>query len=74
MNCISYNMEYGRFMCEATENEQCFGTTCAFYRTQEDKKESLQKAYERLRSLPEEEQRRISDTYYNGRQPWKEER
>lgn len=71
MECVSYNIEYGRFVCLATENETCDGTECAFYKTSKQAKEAREKAYERIRTLPEETQEQIADTYYDGFKPWK---
>jgi len=72
--CISFNIENGRFMCIATTNETCDGVECTFHRTAKAQRASLGQAHARLRSLPEEAQVSIADTYYDGKMPWREDK
>ena len=44
----------------------CTGTKCHYYHSAN----SLEKAYERLRTLDEEAQQRIAQKYYSGFRPW----
>ncbi len=44
----------------------CTGTKCHFYHSLS----SLEKAYERLRSLDEDVQQHIAQKYYGGSRPW----
>ena len=56
--------------CDAlTHNIDC-GPDCPFYKSKRDLALSRLKANRRLVHLPEEVQRRISETYYEGKRPW----
>lgn len=59
-------MENGK--CKCLNVPSCRGEDCSF----EHKNESLEKAYARLRLLPEEKQKHIAKKYYNGDRPWAE--
>lgn len=43
---------------------------CTFYRTRKDLEYSIEKVYERLRSLDSATQTYIAEKYYNGRICW----
>jgi len=49
---------------------QCQGKPCGFHKTKEEQERSLEKARERLRSLPEHQQDAIADKYYGGVRRW----
>lgn len=49
---------------------QCCGKSCGFHKTKEEQAQSLEKAKERLRSLPEYQQDAIADRYYGGVRKW----
>ena len=44
----------------------------AFFKTGKENKESVRKAWDRLRSLPYPKQLYFSEKYYDGRMPWQE--
>ena len=44
---------------------------CSFSESPDGKRESQERAYARLRSLPELQQRQIADQYFGGDMPWK---
>jgi hypothetical protein len=49
----------------------CTGSeTCAFYRSAQEHRASCDAANARLRSLPNEQQIAIAETYFCGWQPW----
>lgn len=52
------------------QNGECEGKSCGFYKTREEQAHSLEKANERLRSLPEYQQEMIADKYYGGVKKW----
>ncbi len=54
--------------CKWLDVSACRGKDCSFYH----KKDSLEKVFARLRSLPEEKQEHISQKYYYGERPWAE--
>jgi hypothetical protein len=56
--------------CEALEDHNNCSTSCPFYITAEDSLQSLLAANRRLRTLPEEQQARISRKYYDNERPW----
>ena len=56
--------ENGR--CRWLNVSLCIGTACSYCGA----KSSLQKAYERLRSLDEKAQDHIAQKHYGGRRPW----
>lgn len=63
--------EVGLNRCNALTVDKCQGyERCPFYRTREEAEESQEKAFERLRSLPTEQQTMIADTYYRGKRMW----
>jgi hypothetical protein len=43
---------------------------CSMYKTKEQAKADRQKAFERIASLPIEQQNSIAGVYYSGRMPW----
>jgi hypothetical protein len=43
---------------------------CSMYKTKEQAKADRQKAFERIASLPLEQQHGIADAYYGGIMPW----
>ena len=49
---------------------RCQGKSCGFHKTKEEQERSLEKARERLRSLPEHQQDAIADKYYGGVRRW----
>jgi hypothetical protein len=52
--------------CKWLNVSACTGAKCSYHR----KMNSLSKARERLRSLDEASQERISQKYYGGSRPW----
>lgn len=66
--CANYS--HHKHMCNCLDTGHCTPETCSFYITFERANETLEQAYARLRSLPKEEQDRISVRYYNGGYPW----
>lgn len=54
--------------CAAVSPKFCPG--CRFYQTGEQLKESRERAYERVRTLPSEHQLSIAGKYYNNKTPW----
>ena len=52
-----------RVCCVGYEN-------CPFYKDHAQYNADLDLHYQRLRQLPQEEQRAIADKYYHGRMPW----
>lgn len=67
MDCFAVN-ENGK--CTALGVGKCQGESCSFYKTREEQARSLEKANERLRSLPEYQQQAIADKYYDGARKW----
>lgn len=65
-NCFAYKNK----RCKALDRMLCADNNCQFYKTEEEQKESLKKAYARLASLDKAEQKYISDNYYKGKYPW----
>lgn len=56
--------------CKAlTKSDNC-SPACAFYATAAQAKVSRARADKRLRSLPNNQQRYIAETYYGGMRPW----
>ena len=66
-DCISLT-ETGR--CRQLETKQCAGKKCPFMKTRLTCQEQETKVYQRLTSLDEEMQERISVKYYHGTRPW----
>ena len=56
--------------CRQLENRLCMGPDCPFMKTKETCQAQENKVYERLATLDEETQARISKKYYNGTRPW----
>jgi len=56
--------------CSVTQGGECEGISCGFHKTKEEHQESMQKANERLRSLPQYQQEEIADKYYGGVRKW----
>lgn len=51
--------------------DDCPGSDrCPFYKTKKEFKQGQADAFTRLSNLPPEEQRYISEKYYNGKMPW----
>ena len=67
MDCFGTN-EDGR--CTVLSGGSCEGTSCRFHKTVEEYQESLKKAQERLRGLPEYQQDDIAERYYGGVRKW----
>lgn len=57
-------------VCAALTKKKC--DKCSFRRSEEDLREGRRKASERIKTLPEEQQKHIASTYYNdyNRQKW----
>lgn len=61
----------GKVVCTCLIGETCNGYEgCAFYKPVRMQKKDAGTAFERLRSLPKEQQRMISEKYYDGEMPW----
>lgn len=57
--------------CRALTNETCCGfDSCPFYKGKTQAAQDEEKANERLRALPREEQSYIAGKYYGGAMPW----
>lgn len=56
--------------CAALGTGKCQGETCGFHKTVEEQTCSLEKANDRLRRLPEYQQKAIADKYYGGVRKW----
>lgn len=67
-NCF----EYGNKGCKILKEKSCNISTCSFYKTKEEQKESINKAYKRISSLDSKLQRNIADIYFDGNFPWLE--
>lgn len=67
MDCFAIG-ENGR--CSILSGGMCQGKSCGFHKTKEEYGKSLEKAKERLRSLPEYQQDAIADKYYGGVRRW----
>lgn len=67
MDCFAMS-EGGK--CTVLSAGKCQGTSCGFHKTREEQARSLEKANERLRSLPEYQQEAIVDKYYGGVRKW----
>lgn len=67
MNCFGMK-ENGK--CTVLSGGICMGTSCGFYKTREEQQESVKKANERLRKLPEHKQEDIAERYYGGKRGW----
>ena len=67
MDCFA-SKENGK--CSVLSVGKCQGISCGFYKTREEQARSLEKANERLRSLPEYQQEAIADKYYGGVRKW----
>lgn len=70
-DCI-YLMENGR--CSELKINRCKGKRCSFCKITENGDNEQIKWSERLNSLDEEKQMKISKKYYSGRMPWKKEK
>ena len=70
-SCANRKQTEEGFYCAAADYKTCGGGSCAFYITGEAAKASREKADKRLRTLTELEQRCISEKYYQGKMPWK---
>ena len=58
--------------CKALRCFVCASKTCSFYKTPQRDLADIKKAYARIASLPDYEQDAISDKYYYGSMPWKD--
>lgn len=67
-DCIHLN-ERGK--CRFLKTENCLGKKCSFATTVQNIAEKQTVCAERLCSLPEEKQIKISNKYYSGKMPWK---
>lgn len=67
MDCFAMN-ENGK--CTILSLGKCQGESCGFHKTREGQTRSLEKANERLRSLPEYQQEAVADKYYGGVKAW----
>lgn len=67
MDCFAMN---DRGKCSILGSGMCQGKSCGFHKTEEEQERSLEKARERLRSLPEHQQDAIADKYYGGVRRW----
>lgn len=67
MDCFAMNEND---KCTVLSGGICKGTSCGFYKTKEEYRKSLEKAHERLRKLPEQQQMDIADRYYGGKKEW----
>ena len=67
MDCFAMNEND---KCTALSGGICKGTSCGFYKTEEEYQKSLEKAHERLRKLPEQQQMDIAGRYYGGKKEW----
>lgn len=57
--------------CRALECGKCIGhIRCTFYATKAQHKDSVLRAYARLRMLPPSKQDYIAKKYYGGEYPW----
>lgn len=68
--CEFYDIKYGKFYCRALECAECAGGSCPFYATKDDINQGRHESHARLRTLPEEQQLKISRAYYGGTRPW----
>ena len=67
MDCFAVN---DRGKCNILGSGMCQGKSCGFHKTKAEQERSLEKARERLRSLPEHQQDAIADKYYGGVRRW----
>lgn len=67
MDCFAMK-ENGK--CSVMKSGECEGRSCSFHKTKEEYQESVRKANERLRSLPEYQQEAVADKYYGGVKAW----
>ena len=67
MDCFAMS-ENGK--CTALKREKCQGESCGFHKSREEHAQSLKKAKERIRSLPEYQQEAVADKYYGGVRKW----
>ncbi len=67
MDCFAVN---DRGKCSVLGTGVCQRKSCGFHKSKEEQERSLEKAKERLRSLPEHQQDAIADKYYGGVRRW----
>ena len=67
MDCFAVN---DRGKCSILGSGMCQGKSCGFHKTKAEQERSLEKARERLRSLPGHQQAAIADKYYGGVRRW----
>lgn len=68
VNCFA-STEF-RNGCRVLCVDRCRGETCPFKKSREQLYAERERTYERLSSLSDEEQTRISEKYFGGRMPW----
>lgn len=56
--------------CRVLSVDRCMGNDCPFRKSREQLYAERERTYERLSSLSDEEQTRISEKYFGGRMPW----
>ncbi|MDR3209723.1 MAG: hypothetical protein LBT36_03760 [Oscillospiraceae bacterium] len=61
--------ELGR--CGILRVRECRGADCSFCQSAAEHQEARDSWNRRLNALSEEEQRKIAESYYDGRMPWK---
>ena len=67
--CFAEAADRGK--CGVLTLSKCQGhENCSMFKTEEQAKLDQQKAFDRIAKLPDEEQKRISQTHYNGKTPW----
>ena len=74
--CFAQRERNGRKICSAViDGYYCNGRfeSCPFYKTVRQQSESINNAYARTNSLPVENQRYISEKYFEGKYPWERE-
>lgn len=72
--CFAWQQnQVGRYICKAI-TDKCDGKNkdCPFYKTNEQHQEEVRNAYTRIATLPEWQQKSISDNCYGGDMPWRE--
>lgn len=57
--------------CSLLVVDECTGEKCSFYKNSFEKGLSEINTMKRLSSLDEDKQKQISNTYYDGKMPWK---
>ena len=68
VNCFA-STEF-RNGCRVLCVDRCRGEACPFKKSREQLYAERERTYERLSSLSDEEQTRISEKYFGGKMPW----